>query len=87
MWEVCRRCISNGVAQDYAAPYSDYFPNPTHEPSIDEIRKLICLDQRRPEIHNRWSSDPVSCFFFVFKKRIFLLNCNLFISFFFFFNL
>lgn len=58
IWEVCRRCISNGVAQDYIAPYADFFPNLSHEPSIDEMRKLVCLDQRRPEIHNRWSSDP-----------------------------
>ncbi|XP_044006153.1 activin receptor type-1-like [Aphidius gifuensis] len=58
IWEVCRRCISNGVALDYMAPYADYFPNLSHEPSIDEMRKLVYLDQRRPEIHNRWSSDP-----------------------------
>ncbi|KAK0157927.1 hypothetical protein PV328_011612 [Microctonus aethiopoides] len=58
MWEVCRRCISNGVALDYAAPYSEWLSSSTQEPSIEEMRKLVSLDQRRPPLPNRWHSDP-----------------------------
>ncbi|XP_011310349.1 activin receptor type-1 [Fopius arisanus] len=58
MWEVCRRCVSNGVALDYAAPYSEWLSSTTQEPSIEEMRKLVSLDQRRPPLPNRWHSDP-----------------------------
>ncbi|KAH0534841.1 activin receptor type-1 isoform X1 [Cotesia glomerata] len=58
MWEVCRRCISNGVALDYAAPYSEWLASNTQEPSIEEMRKLVSYDQRRPPLPNRWHSDP-----------------------------
>ncbi|XP_034936995.1 activin receptor type-1-like [Chelonus insularis] len=58
MWEVCRRCISNGVALDYAAPYSEWLSSSSQEPSIEEVRKLVVLDQRRPPLPNRWHSDP-----------------------------
>ncbi|KOX81294.1 Activin receptor type-1 [Melipona quadrifasciata] len=56
LWEVCRRCISNGVALEYAAPYSEWLSN-SQEPSIEEMRKLVCLDQHRPPLPNRWHSD------------------------------
>ncbi|XP_015601169.1 activin receptor type-1 [Cephus cinctus] len=58
LWEVCRRCISNGVALDYAVPYSEWLPSGNQEPSIEEMRKLVSLDQRRPPLPNRWHSDP-----------------------------
>ncbi|XP_076173067.1 type I BMP receptor saxophone isoform X1 [Ptiloglossa arizonensis] len=57
LWEVCRRCISNGVALEYMAPYSEWLPS-SQEPSIDEMRKLVCLDHHRPPLPNRWHSDP-----------------------------
>nr|BBD17789.1 saxophone [Athalia rosae] len=58
MWEVCRRCVSNGVALDYAAPYSEWLSGGNQEPSFEEMRKLVALDQRRPPLPNRWHSDP-----------------------------
>ena len=30
----------------------------SQEPSIEEMRKLVCLDQHRPPLPNRWHSDP-----------------------------
>ena len=57
LWEVCRRCISNGVALEYIAPYSEWLSN-SQEPSIEEMRKLVCLDHHRPPLPNRWHSDP-----------------------------
>ncbi|XP_020296723.1 activin receptor type-1-like [Pseudomyrmex gracilis] len=58
LWEVCRRCVSNGVALEYAMPYSEWLPSSNQEPSIEEMRKLVSLDQRRPPLPNRWHSDP-----------------------------
>ncbi|KYN06312.1 PREDICTED: activin receptor type-1-like [Cyphomyrmex costatus] len=58
LWEVCRRCISNGVALEYAMPYSEWLPNSNQEPSIEEMRKLVSFDQRRPSLPNRSHSDP-----------------------------
>ncbi|XP_050450463.1 activin receptor type-1-like [Cataglyphis hispanica] len=58
MWEVCRRCISNGVALEYAMPYYEWLPSNNQEPSIEEMRKLVSFDQRRPPLPNRWHSDP-----------------------------
>ncbi|KAH0950097.1 hypothetical protein HN011_008070 [Eciton burchellii] len=58
LWEVCRRCISNGVALEYAMPYSEWLPSSNQEPSMEEVRKLVLLDQQRPPLPNRWHSDP-----------------------------
>ncbi|XP_077269621.1 type I BMP receptor saxophone isoform X2 [Temnothorax americanus] len=58
LWEVCRRCISNGVALEYALPYSEWLPSGNQEPSMEEMRKLVSFDQRRPPLPNRWHSDP-----------------------------
>lgn len=74
MWEVCRRCISNGVALEYVAPYSEWLSN-SQEPSIEEMKKLVCLDQHRPPLPNRWHSDPVNIYFINylnFKEKFYL---------------
>ncbi|KAJ8667105.1 hypothetical protein QAD02_008767 [Eretmocerus hayati] len=57
-WEVCRRCISNGVALEYAAPYSEWLASDSQDPTLEEMRKLVVADQRRPPVPNRWHSDP-----------------------------
>ena len=82
-WEVCRRCISNGVALDYAAPYSEWLVSGNQEPTLEEMRKLVVADQRRPPIPNRWHSDPVSqlvpsnCNNRFFDKLLFMRrNCS-----------
>lgn len=73
MWEVCRRCISNGVALEYAMPYYEWLPSNNQEPSIEEMRKLVSLDQRRPPLPNRWHSDPVNN---QFSRDISIQNFN-----------
>lgn len=60
MWEVCRRCVSNGIVSDYSAPYSEWLPSANQEPTVEEMKKLVCLDQLRPPMPNRWHSDEVS---------------------------
>lgn len=73
LWEVCRRCISNGVALEYIAPYSEWLSS-SQEPSIEEMRKLVCLDHHRPPLPNRWHSDPV--IIYSFFQELFILVIN-----------
>lgn len=56
-WEICRRTLSNGIAEDYKVPFYDCV---TSDPSFEEMRKVVCGDNYRPSIPNRWVSDPVS---------------------------
>ncbi|XP_045590296.1 activin receptor type-1 [Procambarus clarkii] len=56
VWEVCRRCVSNGIVDEYKPPFHDVVPN---DPSFDDMKKVVCVDQYRPMIPNRWTSDPV----------------------------
>ncbi|XP_042204726.1 activin receptor type-1-like isoform X2 [Homarus americanus] len=56
LWEVCRRCISNGIVDEYKPPFHDVVPN---DPSFDDMKKVVCVDQYRPMIPNRWTSDSV----------------------------
>lgn len=62
MWEVCRRTISGGIAEEYKVPYYDVVPS---DPGFDDMRKVVVLDNYRPSIPNRWSSDSVSPFKFL----------------------
>lgn len=56
-WEVCRRTVSSGIAEEYKIPYYDVVPS---DPSFEDMRKVVCTDNYRPSIPNRWSSDQVS---------------------------
>ncbi|XP_036175048.1 activin receptor type-1 isoform X5 [Myotis myotis] len=55
LWEVARRMVSNGIVEDYKPPFYDVVPN---DPSFEDMRKVVCVDQQRPNIPNRWFSDP-----------------------------
>lgn len=57
LWEVGRRTLCNGVAEDYKPPFHDVVPS---DPSFEDMRKVVCVDQQRPVIPNRWASDTVS---------------------------
>lgn len=50
-------CVSLGIVEDYKPPFYDLVPN---DPSFEDMRKVVCVDQQRPNIPNRWFSDPVS---------------------------
>lgn len=58
-WEVCRRTVSSGIAEEYKIPYYDVVPS---DPSFEDMRKVVCTDNYRPSIPNRWSSDQVNVF-------------------------
>ncbi|XP_067108956.1 activin receptor type-1-like isoform X2 [Osmerus mordax] len=55
LWEVARRTVSNGIVEDYKPPFHDVVPS---DPSFEDMKKVICVDQQRPNIPNRWFSDP-----------------------------
>ena len=46
-----------GINEDYKPPYWDIVPA---DPSFEDMRKVVVVDQYRPIIPNRWTSDRVS---------------------------
>ncbi|KAM6183294.1 TGF-beta receptor type-1 isoform 3-T3 [Erethizon dorsatum] len=52
-WEVARRCSIGGIHEDYQLPYYDLVPS---DPSVEEMRKVVCEQKLRPNIPNRWQS-------------------------------
>lgn len=60
LWEICCRTSSNGIVDEYHPPFYDCVGS---DPSFEEMRKVVCLDQRRPIMSDRWFTDPVSLFF------------------------
>ncbi|KAI8488714.1 Activin receptor type-1C [Branchiostoma belcheri] len=50
-WEVARRCNVGGIYEDYQLPYYDMVPS---DPSIEEMRKVVCDLRQRPSVPNRW---------------------------------
>lgn len=56
MWEVCRRTVCGGFPEEFKIPYYDVVPS---DPSFEDMRKVVVLDNHRPSIPNRWSSDHV----------------------------
>ncbi|XP_055520572.1 LOW QUALITY PROTEIN: activin receptor type-1-like [Leucoraja erinacea] len=56
LWEIARRTVTNGMTEEYKPPFYDVVPT---DPSFEDMRKVICTDQQRPNIPNRWFSDPI----------------------------
>ncbi|KAL4717832.1 hypothetical protein ACJJTC_000981 [Scirpophaga incertulas] len=53
-WEMARRC---GPAPDeYQPPYFDCVPP---DPALEDMRRIVCIERRRPNVPNRWQMDPV----------------------------
>jgi len=53
LWEIARRCNVGGIYDEYQLPFYDVVPS---DPSIEEMRKVVCVDRQRPSIPNRWQS-------------------------------
>ncbi|CAF87400.1 unnamed protein product, partial [Tetraodon nigroviridis] len=45
-----------GIVEEYRPPFYDQVPN---DPSFEDMRKVVCVEQQRPFVPNRWFSDPV----------------------------
>ncbi|XP_073470213.1 activin receptor type-1-like [Aquarana catesbeiana] len=56
VWEICRRTIINGMVEDYRPPFYDVVP---HDPSFEDMKKVVCVDQQRPNVPNTWCLDNV----------------------------
>ncbi|KPM10652.1 TGF-beta receptor type-1-like protein [Sarcoptes scabiei] len=53
IWEIARRCSVGGIHDEYQLPYYDVVP---FDPTIEEIKKIVCIERKRPQIPNRWQS-------------------------------
>ncbi|KAG7203493.1 hypothetical protein KM043_013553 [Ampulex compressa] len=53
LWEISRRCNVGGIHDEYQLPFYDLVPS---DPTIEEMRKVVCMDRQRPSIPNRWQS-------------------------------
>ncbi|KAG9340254.1 hypothetical protein JZ751_021695 [Albula glossodonta] len=56
MWEITRRTVVNGIVEEYRPPFFDVVPS---DPSFEEMKKVVCVDQNRPSLHNRLHSHPI----------------------------
>ncbi|XP_055858581.1 TGF-beta receptor type-1 isoform X4 [Episyrphus balteatus] len=56
LWEVGRRCNIGMIYDEYQLPYYDVVQP---DPSIDEMKKVVCTDKMRPNIPNRWHASEV----------------------------
>ncbi|XP_013382712.1 activin receptor type-1 [Lingula anatina] len=56
LWEIARRCTVGGIAEEYKPPFYDMVPS---DPSFEEMRKVVVVDQSRPQLPNRWSGNLI----------------------------
>ncbi|CAL1271907.1 unnamed protein product [Larinioides sclopetarius] len=54
LWEVCSRCTTDGIVEAYQPPFHDCVPN---NPDFEDMKKVVCVESKRPEIPDSWSSD------------------------------
>ncbi|XP_046903773.1 activin receptor type-1C isoform X2 [Hypomesus transpacificus] len=52
-WELSRRCSVRGIHEDFQLPYYDLVPS---DPSVDDMRRVVCDQKQRPSIPNQWQS-------------------------------
>uniref|UniRef100_A0A087X3H6 Serine/threonine-protein kinase receptor n=1 Tax=Poecilia formosa TaxID=48698 RepID=A0A087X3H6_POEFO len=52
-WEIASRCSVGGIHEDYQLPYYDLVQS---DPSVEEMKKVVCEQKLRPNIPNRWQS-------------------------------
>nr|XP_023658240.1 TGF-beta receptor type-1 isoform X2 [Paramormyrops kingsleyae]XP_023658241.1 TGF-beta receptor type-1 isoform X2 [Paramormyrops kingsleyae] len=52
-WEIASRCSIGGIHDDYQLPYFDLVQS---DPSVEEMKKVVCEQKLRPNIPNRWQS-------------------------------
>uniref|UniRef100_A0A8D0A1I3 Activin receptor type-1C n=1 Tax=Sander lucioperca TaxID=283035 RepID=A0A8D0A1I3_SANLU len=52
-WELARRCSVRGLHEDFQLPYYDLVPS---DPTIEDMRKVVCEQKLRPNVPNQWQS-------------------------------
>ncbi|XP_050791620.1 bone morphogenetic protein receptor type-1B-like isoform X2 [Gopherus flavomarginatus] len=60
LWEVARRCVSEGIVEEYQLPYHDLVHT---NPSCKDMREIVCSKKLCLSLPSRWSSDqhPPRC--------------------------
>ena len=48
--------LHTGVAEEYQVPFYNCLP---HDPSFEDVRKVVSVDRIRPDIPDRWQEDQV----------------------------
>ncbi|XP_067170350.1 serine/threonine-protein kinase receptor R3 [Apteryx mantelli] len=56
LWEIARRTAVNGIVEEYRPPFFDVVPS---DPSFEDMKKVVCVDQQTPAVPNRLYSDSV----------------------------
>ncbi|XP_051518693.1 serine/threonine-protein kinase receptor R3-like [Myxocyprinus asiaticus] len=56
IWEITRRTFVSVIVEEDRLPYFDMVP---YDPSFEEMKKVVCVDQHRPCLHNRLHSHPI----------------------------
>ncbi|XP_005096480.1 activin receptor type-1 isoform X2 [Aplysia californica] len=56
MWEIARR--ARPFAEEYRVPFWDVVQA---DPSFEEMRQVVGVQQQRPPIPNKWSKEPLMC--------------------------
>ncbi len=46
-----------GMHEEYQLPLYDMVPN---DPSLDEMREVVCVKKLRPAVPNRWQAHEVN---------------------------
>ncbi|KAL0902069.1 hypothetical protein ABMA27_000027 [Loxostege sticticalis] len=54
LWEMARRC--GAMPDEYQPPYHECVPP---DPSLEDMRRVVCAERRRPSVPNRWHSEPI----------------------------
>ncbi|XP_048390443.1 TGF-beta receptor type-1-like [Stegostoma tigrinum] len=52
-WEIAHRCCVGGFHDEYHLPYYNLVPS---NPSIEDMRKVVCEQKLRPIIPNQWQN-------------------------------
>lgn len=57
LWEIVRRTSIEGkILEAYALPYHDMVPA---DPTVEDMKKVVIAQQKRPFVPNRWSENSV----------------------------
>ena len=56
-WEIAQRVIISGTSEEYKLPYHDKV---LPDPSIEEMKKVVCIDRSRPVCPPSWQNHEVS---------------------------
>ncbi|QQP50947.1 Serine/threonine-protein kinase receptor, partial [Caligus rogercresseyi] len=59
LWEIVYRArgFSGSICTEYEPPYFDHVGQ---DPSLEEMKRVVCVENARPALPNIWSTDPVT---------------------------